>query len=51
MKICPRCGSKNIDWFDSQDAAVWECKDCNYTGPIIEGNKKKPNKLKIIRWR
>ncbi|MBZ9570953.1 hypothetical protein KQY27_05280 [Methanobrevibacter sp. TMH8] len=49
MKICPRCGSKNVDWFDPQDSAVWECKDCNYTGTIIEKNKKNLNKIKIIR--
>ena len=39
MKICPKCGSKNIDWLVPYDGAVWECKDCNYTGPITEGNK------------
>ena len=49
MKICPRCESKNIDWFDPQDATVWECKDCNYTRTIIEVNKKKQNNLNIIK--
>ena len=27
-KICPRCGSTN----------QCVCKDCDYTGPIVEGN-------------
>jgi len=54
MKVCPRCGSKKVDWLNPEDAAVWECKNCNYTGPIIERNNKKRNKkslsdIKIIR--
>lgn len=40
MKICPRCGSKNVDWIIPQNWSVWECKDCDYTGPIIEGDKR-----------
>lgn len=45
MKVCPRCGSKNIDWLDPQSGSVWECKDCNYTGTIIERNKAIPRNL------
>ncbi|OQD58887.1 hypothetical protein MBBAR_7c00590 [Methanobrevibacter arboriphilus JCM 13429 = DSM 1125] len=40
MKICPRCGSKNVDWIIPQNWSVWECKDCGYTGPIIDGDEK-----------
>jgi len=40
MKICPRCGSTNVDWIIPQNWSVWECKDCDYTGPIIEGDKR-----------
>lgn len=40
MKICPRCGSRNVDWIIPQNWSVWECKDCDYTGPIIEGDKR-----------
>lgn len=40
MKICPRCGSKNVDWIIPQNWSVWECKDCDYTGPIIDGDEK-----------
>lgn len=40
MKICPRCGSKNVDWIIPQNWSIWECKDCDYTGPIIEGDEK-----------
>ena len=37
-KICPRCGSTNIDWIISQNWSQCVCKDCDYTGPIVEGN-------------
>ena len=37
-KICPRCGSKNVDWIIPQNWSQCVCKDCDYTGPIIEGN-------------
>jgi len=40
MKICPRCGSRKVDWIIPQNWSVWECKDCDYTGPIIEGDEK-----------
>jgi len=46
MKICPRCGSKNVDWIIPQNWSVWECKDCDYTGPIIEGNKRIAEEIK-----
>lgn len=37
-KICPRCGSKNVKWIIPQNWSQWVCYDCDYTGPIIEGN-------------
>ncbi|WP_288266696.1 hypothetical protein [Methanobrevibacter thaueri] len=37
-KICPRCGSTNIDWIIPQNWSQCVCKDCDYTGPIVEGN-------------
>ncbi|MBR6025099.1 MAG: hypothetical protein IK044_09140 [Methanobrevibacter sp.] len=37
-KICPRCGSRNIDWIIPQNWSQCVCKDCDYTGPIVEGN-------------
>ena len=46
MKICPRCGSKNVDWIIPQNWSVWECKDCDYTGPIIEGNERIAKEIK-----
>jgi len=46
MKICPRCGSKNVDWIIPQNWSVWECKDYDYTGPVIEGNKKITEEIK-----
>ena len=38
-KICPRCGSKNVKWIIPQNWSQWVCHDCDYTGPIIEGNQ------------
>ena len=38
-KICPRCGSTNVQWIIPQNWSQWVCEDCDYTGPIIEGNK------------
>jgi len=46
MKICPRCGSGKVDWIIPQNWSVWECKDCDYTGPIIEGDKKIAEEIK-----
>jgi len=40
MKICPRCGSDNIDWIIPQNWSLWVCKTCSYTGPVIEGDEK-----------
>ena len=37
-KICPRCGSRNVDWIIPQNWSQCICRDCDYTGPIIEGN-------------
>ena len=37
-KICPRCGSRNVDWIIPQNWSQCVCRDCDYTGPIIEGN-------------
>lgn len=37
-KICPRCGSGNIDWIIPQNWSQCICRDCNYAEPIIEGN-------------
>ena len=35
-KICPRCGSENIEWIIPQNWSMWSCNNCEYTGPIIE---------------
>ncbi|WP_297980659.1 hypothetical protein [uncultured Methanobrevibacter sp.] len=37
-RICPRCGSTNIDWIIPQVWSKWVCKDCSYTGPSIEAD-------------
>ena len=50
MKVCPKCESKKIHWFNHEDSRIWECKNCNYTGPvIIEKNKNDLSNIKIIR--
>lgn len=38
LSICPRCGSTDVDWIIPQNWSMWECKNCDYTGPIIEGD-------------
>lgn len=40
MKLCPNCGSDNIDWRLPQIWSYWVCKTCGYTGPAIEGDEK-----------
>ena len=42
MKVCPKCGSNKVNWIIPQNWSVWECRDCNYTGPIIEIDSKQP---------
>lgn len=44
--ICPRCGSTNIDWIIPQVWSKWVCKECDYTGPAIEGEEKLANEIK-----
>ena len=38
-KICPRCGSHKIKWIIPQNWSQCICYDCDYTGPVIEGNQ------------
>ena len=38
LSMCPRCGSLDVDWIIPQNWSMWECKNCSYTGPIIEGD-------------
>ena len=40
MKICPRCGSDNVIWIVPNDESLWICKECDYTGSVIEGTEK-----------
>lgn len=37
-KICPRCGSRNVEWIIPQVWSRWVCYNCDYTGPIIEAD-------------
>ncbi|RBQ24625.1 hypothetical protein ALNOE001_00520 [Candidatus Methanobinarius endosymbioticus] len=46
MKICPRCGSRNIDWIIPQNWSIWEYKDFDYTEPIIKGDEKLAKEIK-----
>ncbi|WP_409199447.1 hypothetical protein [Methanobrevibacter sp. DSM 116169] len=46
LKICPRCGSTDVDWVIPQIWSMWECKNCSYTGPIIEGDKELSDEIK-----
>ncbi|OED30354.1 hypothetical protein [Methanosphaera sp. WGK6] len=45
IKVCPRCGSDNIEWIIPQNWSMWSCYNCNYTGPIIEVDKSVQEKI------
>ena len=49
MKVCPRCGSKKVNWIIPQNWSVWECRDCSYTGPIIDIDCKSPREINYTR--
>jgi len=38
LKICPNCGSKNIDLLTPIESTIWLCNTCEYIGPAIDGN-------------
>ncbi|WP_455644869.1 hypothetical protein [Methanosphaera sp.] len=44
-KVCPRCGSDNIEWIIPQNWSLWSCYNCEYTGPVIEVDKEVQEKL------
>ena len=41
MKVCPKCGSKNIEYSEDKffklgrDTQQFLCNDCGYIGPVI----------------
>jgi len=41
-KFCPECGSTDVFWAQGMPQlwSMWECKNCNYHGPVIleDGN-------------
>jgi len=39
IKVCPNCGSDNIDWVLPQLWSIWQCKTCGFRGLAIEGNE------------
>ena len=45
FKLCPRCGSRNVKWIIPQNWSMWICQDCDYTGPIIEGDENLARKI------
>ncbi|MBQ6219371.1 MAG: hypothetical protein IJJ47_06550 [Methanosphaera sp.] len=36
IKVCPRCGSEDVEWIIPQNWSMWSCNHCEYTGAIIE---------------
>ncbi|MCC7553158.1 MAG: hypothetical protein KO202_01510 [Methanobacteriaceae archaeon] len=46
LKMCPRCGSTDVDWIIPQNWSMWVCKNCDYTGPIIIGDKELSKEIK-----
>lgn len=49
-KVCPRCGSENVEWVIPQNWSMWSCNNCDYSGPIIEVDKSMKKKLQK-RWK
>lgn len=49
FKVCPRCGSDDIVWIIPQNWSMWECNNCDYTGAVIEVDKKIQKEI-IERW-
>ncbi len=49
-KICPRCGSRNVEWIIPQVWSRWVCYNCEYTGPIIEADSKLEKEI-IENWK
>jgi hypothetical protein len=45
LKICPRCGSSDIEWTLPQNWSMCSCNDCSFTGPVIEADKQTQKKL------
>ena len=35
-KICPRCGSDDVEWVLPQNWSQWSCNNCGYTGLVVE---------------
>ena len=35
LKTCPKCKSENITLSMGGVFGKWECKDCDYLGPIV----------------
>ncbi|WP_295723409.1 hypothetical protein [uncultured Methanobrevibacter sp.] len=49
-KICPRCGSHNVEWIIPQVWSRWVCYNCDYTGPIIEADSNLEEEI-IKNWK
>ncbi|WP_088538795.1 hypothetical protein [Methanobrevibacter sp. 87.7] len=49
-KVCPRCGSRNVEWIIPQVWSRWVCYNCDYTGPIIEVDDEMENKI-VKNWK
>lgn len=45
FKVCPQCGSDNIEWIIPQNWSQWSCNDCSYTGLVIEVDKDTQKKI------
>lgn len=46
QKICPRCGSEDIEWIIPQNWSVWSCNNCEYTGSILEADEETQEEIK-----
>jgi predicted transport protein len=46
MKICPKCGSDNVDSISFWDDSLWICKLCDYVGSVIKGDEELIKEIK-----
>ena len=35
MKLCPKCGSTNVNFVVFYRPSIWKCLDCGYEGAFI----------------
>lgn len=45
-KVCPKCGSENVEVVSSGDSNNFMCRECGYSGSCLEKPLKRKNEEK-----